>query len=70
MNTILDRNRTAAGHRSTGSGVGVRNVHERIRLTFGEPYGLEFESRLEEGTTVKVWLPLLDGEAGTGEEKP
>ncbi len=70
VKTILDRNRPAAGHRSTGSGVGVRNVHERIRLTFGEAYGLEFESRLEEGTTVKVWLPLLDGETGAEEEKP
>ncbi|MDF2938854.1 MAG: sensor histidine kinase, partial [Paenibacillaceae bacterium] len=49
--------------KSSGSGVGVRNVHERIRLTFGEPYGLEFESRLEEGTTVKVWLPLLSNES-------
>jgi two-component system sensor histidine kinase YesM len=70
LKSILDRNRPAAGHRSTGSGVGVRNVHERIRLTFGEAYGLEFESRLEEGTTVKVWLPLLDGQTGAEEEKP
>lgn len=70
LRSILNPNRTVSGHRSTGSGVGVRNVHERIRLTFGEPYGLEFESRLEEGTTVKVWLPLVDGEAGIGEGKP
>ncbi|WP_438448906.1 histidine kinase [Gorillibacterium sp. sgz5001074] len=63
---------TAANSKSGGSGVGVRNVHERIRLTFGSEYGLEFESELEEGTTVRIWLPVFhellagDGEAGGG----
>ncbi|ANY66830.1 histidine kinase [Paenibacillus sp. BIHB 4019] len=41
-----------------GSGVGVRNVHERIRLFYGEPYGLQFESELEEGTTVTIRFPF------------
>jgi two-component system, sensor histidine kinase YesM len=50
-----------------GSGVGVRNVHERIRLTFGEEYGLQFESELEEGTTVRIWLPVLQDMAVEGE---
>ncbi len=42
-----------------GSGVGIRNVHERIRLFFGQEYGLEIESELESGTTVKIWIPVL-----------
>lgn len=63
-------NASVSARKSSGSGVGVRNVHERIRLTFGEPYGLEFASRLEEGTTVKVWLPLLSNEAAGEGEKP
>jgi two-component system, sensor histidine kinase YesM len=42
-----------------GSGVGVKNVHERIQLSFGSEYGLKIESELEEGTVVKIWLPLL-----------
>ena len=46
-----------------GSGVGVKNVHERIRLTFGDAYGLQIESQLEEGTSVKVWIPVLKEEA-------
>ncbi|MCR8644017.1 sensor histidine kinase [Paenibacillus sp. N1-5-1-14] len=50
-----------------GSGVGVRNVHERIRLYFGEMYGLEIESELEEGTEVRIWLPLLkEGDEASG----
>ncbi len=40
-----------------GSGVGLRNVHERIQLFFGNEYGLEFWSELEEGTEVAVWFP-------------
>lgn len=40
-----------------GSGVGIQNVQERIRLTFGEQYGLEIASEQEEGTIVRVWIP-------------
>ncbi|WP_256865429.1 sensor histidine kinase [Paenibacillus sp. 32352] len=50
-----------------GSGVGVRNVQQRIKLTFGDEYGLHVESALEEGTTVQVWLPLLRQEGGDKE---
>lgn len=42
-----------------GSGVGVKNVHERIQLSYGKEYGLEIESEIEEGTTVKITIPLL-----------
>ncbi|MGD9559736.1 MAG: sensor histidine kinase [Oscillospiraceae bacterium] len=40
-----------------GSGIGLRNVHQRIRLYYGEPYGLSIESELDEGTTVCIRLP-------------
>jgi two-component system sensor histidine kinase YesM len=46
-----------------GSGVGVRNVDERIKLYFGPDYGLEFESREDEGTTVYIHLPAIVREA-------
>lgn len=36
---------------------GLYNVNERIRLKFGEEYGLHIDSILQEGTTVDVWLP-------------
>lgn len=41
------------------AGIGLRNVHERVRLYFGEDYGLQIESEQEEGTTVTIWLPIL-----------
>ena len=39
------------------SGLGLKNVHQRIRLYCGEPYGLSFESEPGAGTTVTVRLP-------------
>jgi len=36
---------------------GLWNVHQRIRLYCGDPYGLSFESTPGEGTTVTVTLP-------------
>lgn len=42
-------------------GFALRNVHERIRLYYGEPYGLSFESSPGEGTTVTVVQPVEVG---------
>ncbi|MGL4791131.1 MAG: sensor histidine kinase, partial [Anaerotignaceae bacterium] len=40
-----------------GSGVGVRNVQERIKLLFGESYGLEIFSEPDEGTEITIIIP-------------
>lgn len=40
-------------------GIGIANVNERIRLYFGEPYGVRIESELERGTVVTITLPVL-----------
>lgn len=45
---------TYAGH------VGLVNINERIRLYFGDLYGLKIESNLDSGTCVYVVLPLLN----------
>jgi two-component system sensor histidine kinase YesM len=37
---------------------GIRNVHERLRLQYGFPYGLSIESVFEEGATVIILMPL------------
>lgn len=39
-------------------GYGVQNVNRRIKLYAGEEYGLFYESRPGEGTTVTLTLPL------------
>lgn len=43
-----------------GKGVGVVNVDERIKLYFGESYGLSFESEPDEGTTVTIRIPARE----------
>ncbi|MEY8386173.1 sensor histidine kinase [Oscillospiraceae bacterium 38-13] len=59
--SLLDEDRPEV--RTSGSGIGVRNVHQRIRLTFGEGYGLTIFSEPDEGALVRVRLPALDREA-------
>jgi two-component system sensor histidine kinase YesM len=39
------------------SGIGVSNVQQRLRLTYGEEYGLKVFSKINEGTTFEIWLP-------------
>lgn len=41
-------------------GYGTFNVQNRIRLSFGSEYGLVFESRAGEGTTVYVYHPIIE----------
>ena len=43
-----------------GSGIGVKNVNERIKLYYGEAYGLTIDSEPDEGTTVIIHLPAKD----------
>jgi two-component system sensor histidine kinase YesM len=44
---------------SSGTRVGVRNVHERIQLYFGTEYGLRYRRNGRGGTTVEVRLPVV-----------
>lgn len=39
-------------------GIGLHNVNQRIQLMYGTEYGLQFESQPDEGTTVRISLPL------------
>ena len=43
------------------SGVGLVNIARRVKLKYGEAYGLTIESRDGEGTTVILRLPLEGG---------
>ena len=42
-----------------GSGIGLRNVQERIRLYFGPDYGVTIQSEPDEGTVVTLRLPAV-----------
>lgn len=41
------------------NGIGFRNVHERLLLNYGPPYGLKIDSAPDAGTTVTLLLPVI-----------
>ena len=47
-------------HRGRGTGIAVQNVNARIRLTFGEEFGIHYRSLEGEGTRAVVTLPYVD----------
>ncbi|MCM3031158.1 sensor histidine kinase [Niallia sp. MER 6] len=44
-----------------GTGIGLNNIDQRIKLGFGEQYGLEIENLAGKGTAVTVILPIQRG---------
>ena len=43
--------------------IGMSKVHQRIRILFGEPYGLTIESKPGTGTAVMIRIPARGKEA-------
>ena len=43
------------------NGVAVENVNRRLKLHYGEEYGLKYESKVNVGTTVSIILPKEEG---------
>ncbi|GIP30134.1 hypothetical protein J23TS9_52640 [Paenibacillus sp. J23TS9] len=39
--------------------IGIRNVHNRIRLKYGEPYGISLGSEPGKGTEIRISLPAI-----------
>lgn len=44
---------------SSGNGIGLKNVQDRIKISFGEPYGISVASREGLFTKVIVKIPLI-----------
>ena len=41
------------------TGIGIRNVNDRLRIYFGAPYGLRITSELDVGTCVEILMPKV-----------
>ena len=54
-NLLKEKSKT----RGKGSGIGLWNVNQRIGLYFKGDYGLQVESELDVGTTVRIHLPKI-----------
>ncbi len=61
-NIDLDDNETILRRKKGHNSIGLMNTHKRIRLIYGEPYGIRIESRLNQGSTVMVNIPVDRGE--------
>lgn len=50
-------------HKESGSrtGIGIKNVNDRIKIYFGDEYGLTITSELDEGTCVAIRMPKVTG---------
>lgn len=48
-------------HKESGNsgGIGIKNVNDRIKIYFGEKYGLTITSELDEGTRVEILIPKI-----------
>jgi two-component system LytT family sensor kinase len=53
----MDEARARAALSGASEGIGLSNVHGRLRAAFGEGYGLELDSRPGAGTTVVMTIP-------------
>ncbi|HHT88398.1 MAG TPA: sensor histidine kinase, partial [Clostridiales bacterium] len=51
IKSFNDYNRLDSNH------IGLSNVNQRIKLLYGDEYGLDIESTVGEGTTVRIELP-------------
>ena len=49
--------------RSDSSGIGVKNVNDRLKIYFGDKYGISIKSELDVGTVVTVRIPKIEKEA-------
>lgn len=64
LQELQDRLRNSDGGSASGR-IGLQNVHERIRLQYGERFGLTVASEPSGGTTVSCLLPLILIKEGT-----
>lgn len=55
LHLLLSNNLSSA----KGSGYGLKNINKRIKLLYGENYGLSFQSNYGHGTKVKIKIPKI-----------
>ena len=59
LSSLLDPG-SSRSHLSDGNGIGLENINERLKLYYGDEYGLSIESELDAGTAVTITIPHLN----------
>lgn len=49
--------------KARGNGIGIANIRERLKLLYSE-FGFEIDSRPNEGTTIRMWIPKESDKGG------
>ncbi len=56
LNSLTDS--VQAPRKTSASNIGLHNINQRIKLFYGDAYGVEIKSQPKEGTLVSLTLPL------------
>lgn len=64
----FEASRKERGKESKLTGIGIKNVDEYIRITFGSEYGLTIENLKSRGTAVLFTLPVIREEKAADEK--
>jgi len=61
LNDVIKGLDTDPGDDEAADRIGIRNVHQRLKLYYGPQYGVQIESTENIGTSVKILLPRQTG---------
>lgn len=68
--SLHDLNKEPLISDNRNTGIALNNVNRRIKLLYGETFGLSINSTLGFGTDLEITIPLVDVEDSTGELLP
>ncbi|NSW89669.1 MAG: histidine kinase [Firmicutes bacterium] len=54
MNEIIN----SSSNKNNFSNLGIRGIHEKLKLIYGADYSLEIKSKIDSGTTIIIKLPI------------
>ncbi|MEK8127967.1 sensor histidine kinase [Paenibacillus filicis] len=57
---------TAGKTEGTSGGFGLRSIHERIHLLYGQDYGISIHQGLDQGTIIRISLPVMTESGAAG----
>jgi two-component system sensor histidine kinase YesM len=60
MNERMNSMYIASSRRSGHNSIAVNNINARIKMTFGDSYGISYRSMIGEGTDAVVSIPIID----------
>jgi two-component system sensor histidine kinase YesM len=56
----LSSNTTSTITKETQRSVGIINIHNRLKLNYGDEFGINIDSKLGEGTSIYLQIPIIE----------